>query len=200
MSTPSSTQLFYRALRSTLASCFGGFGYFESAFGDGAFVVEESARGRVGPAPAAHRSRLEVRLVGAGNIRALHPQQKLAFLHGVAQPGLDLDDASGRQRDHRNGARDVGLTTPVTFSAGTALYSIGGRPGGTVPGGRPRSCWRPDRVRPGRRRSLGLRIWLAFPAANQLQPSSRYGQLGEDCEPANLRFHGITSRPTARFS
>ena len=97
---------------------FGVFGLFEGALGDGAFIVENLGAFKLQTSQTLIVLGLQIGLVGAGDVVAANSEQQLAFLHRIAEPGLDLHNSSGGQRDHGTAREISGCTTPVTFRAG----------------------------------------------------------------------------------
>ena len=143
------------------------------------------------------RDRLLVVGKGAGNIRALHAQQHLAFFHRVAQARVDFDHAAGRQGNHRNGPGDVG-------SDGAGNPQL--RSGAVLDRGRQRKLLGMihlknigvlDTARPSAEAGSGVRIVCRLAAAAMTARPSRKRKRGIAMLCAS---HWMTSRPTARFN
>ena len=66
----------------------GGLGLFESAFGDGSFVVKKLGAIELDVGQALIVLGFDVNLVGAGNVGALDAEQDLSFLNGIAEAWL----------------------------------------------------------------------------------------------------------------
>ena len=189
-------QVIEGGLDRNLRFSLGVLGDFQIFLRDGAFIEKNLG---------AIELRVRQRFVGEGllvigvrpgDIGALHFHQELALGHGISQAGEDLDDAAGRQRNHRNVSRHIGADHAGHFQFGRRV-DLARDASGNLPGSstlkKPAPCtcstWAG-----GGASALGSPLPCALqPASNsQAQPPGRVSQF----EP----FHWITSRPTARFN
>src|ERR1035441_5867333 len=83
-------------------------GDFQILLGDSALIVQELGTGELRARQSLIGDRLPVVRESRGSIGALHAQQELPLGHGIAQPGMDFQNAAGRQGDHGNISRDIG--------------------------------------------------------------------------------------------
>ena len=104
----------------------GGLGLFESAFGDGSFVVKKLGAIELDAGQALIVLGLDVNLVGAGNVGALDAEQDLSFLDGIAELGFDFDDAAGGERNDGNGANNIRLDDSGDVEGGDGQVRDGG--------------------------------------------------------------------------
>jgi hypothetical protein len=71
-----------------------GLSLFESAFRDGSLVIEELGAIKLHVGQTFVVLGLDVNLVGARNIGALHAEQNLPLFDGIAEFGLDFNDTA----------------------------------------------------------------------------------------------------------
>ena len=102
-------EMFHRGLGGHLGFYFGVLGYFLVFLGDGAFLQQYFGAVQLRLGQFLVRYRLPVIRESLRDVLALDLQQQLPFRDGVAQPGVDLDDAAGSQRNHRDVARNIGV-------------------------------------------------------------------------------------------
>ena len=139
--------------------------------------------------------RLEIHIEGIGNIRALYFQDKLALLHVVVEPGLDVDDAATGKRNDGHFAGDIRIDRAGDIQLSVSFGLLGRdqfellRP---IDGDEAHVAGLDDLS--ARRRAI-RRIELFF-------ASNKGKACGQTCGGLQCVFayHWITSRPTARFS
>ena len=85
-------QLFGGGIQIRFGILCGVFRLFESALGDRAFVVRDLLPLQLLASQALIVHGLPICLVSSGYVVALDSQQELAFLHHIAEPGLDFHD------------------------------------------------------------------------------------------------------------
>ena len=82
---------------------------FKLAGGNGSLVQQELGAVELRLGEVLVVDRLQVGLEGRGHVVALDLHQELALLDGVAHARVDRDNATGRDGDDGDGARDVGV-------------------------------------------------------------------------------------------
>jgi len=195
--------LFLGCVERLFSVVFAIFCYFDCGLRDGPMVVEFFLAnvGFVGKLLVVDG--FAIGCPGVGDIRALHLHKKLAFLYGVIETDVNLNDATTGERDHRDGAADVGSDRTGGCELRGSFDLFGGLDGEEACLGRCDS----DEVHVlhlrhtrRRRRTAGVVVFLL---ARREEEAYRCDEA--DCDglitgAVRTPNHGITSRPTARLS
>ena len=119
-------EVFHRGLGGDLGFHFGVLGHFLVFLGDRAFLQQYFGAVQLRLGQLFVRHRLAVIREGLRDVLTLHLQQQLPFRHGVAQPGVDLDDPAGSERNHGDVARNVGVHRARGFQLRRGIVLAGG--------------------------------------------------------------------------
>ena len=175
----------------------GVLGDFQVFGGDGSLVVQELGAIELRARQSFVGLRFAVVGKRAGNVRAVHPQQKLPLGDRVAQPRANVHHAPGSQRNHGHISGYVGAHNPGHVQLGRGHMRAGRGQ---------RKLLRMVHLDHigilfpldfGCRRRLGRRVRLPLRSTAGQKKTERQREAGLH---ENAVFHWIASRPTARFN